>query len=202
MRKIIFTTAAAALGLGLSASAFAQADAPFTGPRVEAIIGYDNIQDGSDGVSEGGDGLLYGGGIGFDFQAGGFVVGAEGEITGSTADSRSTGVILPGDSFRIDAGRDLYVGGRVGIAAAPQILAYLKGGYTNQRVESRYALGTGIAIDKSNLDGFRVGAGLEYQMGPRTYVKAEYRYSNYGDVEGFDIDADRHQGLAGVGFRF
>lgn len=201
MRTIVFT-AAASLGLGLSAPALAQADAPFTGPRVEALVGYDSVQDGSDGVRDGGDGVVFGGAVGYDFQAGGLVVGAEGEITGATADARSTGVFLPGDRFSVDVGRDLYVGGRVGIAAAPQVMAYLKGGYTNARVESRYSFGTSATVDKADLDGLRVGAGLEYLVGPNIYAKGEYRYSNYSEVDGFDIDVDRHQVLAGVGFRF
>jgi len=54
----------------------------------------------------------------------------------------------------------------------------------------------------TNLDGFRVGAGLEYNISPTTYVKGEYRYSHYGDVDGYDIDLDRHQLVGGVGIRF
>jgi outer membrane immunogenic protein len=33
-------------------------------------------------------------------------------------------------------------------------------------------------------------------------VKGEYRYSNYGNQDGVDVDADRHQLMAGVGVRF
>ena len=50
--------------------------------------------------------------------------------------------------------------------------------------------------DSANADGVRVGAGAEYAIGPNSYVKAEYRYSNYEG--GFE----RHQALAGFGFRF
>ena len=48
----------------------------------------------------------------------------------------------------------------------------------------------------------RLGAGLEQKLGTNTFVKAEYRYSNYKEIEDFDIDADRHQVVAGVGIRF
>ena len=77
---------------------------------------------------------------------------------------------------------------------------------------SGYVLPAGIEItsgnvtttvtDKSDLDGYRVGAGLEYNITPSAYVKGEYRYSHYGDLDGIDIDLDRHQLMAGFGFRF
>ena len=62
-------------------------------------------------------------------------------------------------------------------------------------------------------DGYRVGAGVEYALTGQSFVKLEYRYSNYSDAEidfggdapntdNFDIDTDRHQVVAGVGFRF
>ena len=64
---------------------------PFTGPRVEATLGYDHVGAGSSVSNNNGrddqkiDGLLYGGGIGYDIALGGLLVGAEGEVTGSTA---------------------------------------------------------------------------------------------------------------------
>ena len=107
-----------------------------------------------------------------------------------------------GDQLRLDAGRDLYVGGRVGYVISPLAMIYAKGGYTNARIESRYTAGTTEFRDHTNLDGFRVGAGLEYNITPTAYVKGEYRYSHYGDVDGYNIDLDRHQLLGGVGIRF
>lgn len=206
MRKIILSATVAAFGIGLAAPAFAQDgppdQAPFTGLRVEALGGYDNLQDGSDGDSEGRDGFVYGGALGYDVQVGGAVLGVEGEITGSTLKARTNNLLVAGDRLRLDAGRDLYAGVRAGYVISPRAMIYAKGGYTNARVDVRYTDGTTTIEDGAELDGFRVGAGLEYAMGPRTYIKGEYRYSNYGSAEGFDIDADRHQLMAGVGFRF
>ncbi|WP_294352983.1 outer membrane beta-barrel protein [uncultured Sphingomonas sp.] len=201
MRKLVL--ASVAIGTAIAAlPAAAQTNAPFTGARVEALGGYDNLQDGGDGSSEGRDGFVYGVGLGYDVQAGGVVLGAEGEITDSTTRARSYNAITAGDRFSINAGRDLYLGGRVGYVISPQAMIYAKGGYTNARVESRYDVGTTTFRDHTNLDGFRVGAGLEYNLTPTAYVKGEYRYSHYGDVDGYDIDADRHQLMAGVGIRF
>ncbi len=195
---------AAVLATGLATPAAAQ-DGPFAGGRIEALAGYDNLQDGGDGDSEGREGFSYGGLLGYDFQRGNIVYGIEGEVTDSTTKARSYNEFAAGDRFSVEAGRDLYVGGRLGYVISPQAMVYGKAGYTNARVESRYQAATSSdseLVDKANLDGFRLGAGLEYKLSPTAFVKGEYRYSHYGDVDGYDIDLDRHQLMAGLGIRF
>ncbi len=183
--------------------------APFTGPHIEALAGYDSLQSGDDGVSDSVDGVQYGVGAGYDVQLGGFIAGVEGEFSGSTAKSRGRNIFAVGDSAELRAGRDLYVGARVGIAATPTTLVYLKGGYTNARVNLRAYDSAGYFENHSTLDGFRVGAGVEQKfnlLGPSGFVKAEYRYSNYSNLNigrfNTDVDIDRHQVVAGVGVRF
>lgn len=204
MRKLALVTTAAAFGAMLATPALAQ-DAPFGGARLEALAGYDNVQDGGDGDSEGRNGFAYGALLGYDIQRGSTVFGVEGEVTDATTSARSYNEFATGDRFSVDANRDLYVGGRVGYAISPLALLYAKAGYTNAGIESRYTSGaTGAAevVDKVNLDGFRVGAGLEYNFSPTAFVKGEYRYSHYGKLDDYDIDLDRHQLMAGVGIRF
>lgn len=176
--------------------------APFTGLRIEGVAGYDVLKDGHDQGSSSSDGVVYGGAVGYDVQLNNLIVGAEGELTGSTSDTRTDNLLTPGDRLRVSAGRDLYAGARVGFVLNPTTLAYAKGGYTNARVEARYDVGNTRTQDRVDLDGLRLGAGLEHQIGSNTYVKGEYRYSHYGKADGFDIDADRHQLVAGVGMRF
>ena len=79
-------------------------------------------------------------------------------------------------------------------------LLYAKAGYTNARIGLDYEDGT-AATDPdfsigTNLDGVRAGAGAQFGIGENTYLKTEYRYSNY--EQGFD----RHQVVAGFGLRF
>lgn len=204
MRKLALAIPATALAFALATPAVAQ-DGPFAGGRVEALVGYDNLKSDSDGDSEGQDGVTYGAQLGYDFQRGNIVYGIEGEATDATTSARSYNNFAAGDRFAVEAGRDLYVGGRIGYMISPVALIYGKAGYTNARVESRYQATTTAAnelVDKTNLDGFRLGAGLEYKLTPNTFVKGEYRYSNYGDVDGYAIDLDRHQLMAGLGLRF
>ena len=193
MRKYVL----AALLAGVVASpAMAQEVSPFGGLRVEGIVGYDT----TDVEDEGSNGVLYGAGVGYDMQSGGAVFGVEGEISDSTVDECIAGFDVAGDQLCANVGRDLYVGGRVGAAVGPNVLLYGKAGYTNARVNLEYEDGTtGTTLDFDegrNLDGLRVGGGAEFAIGPNSYAKAEYRYSNYED--GFD----RHQVVAGFGFRF
>lgn len=188
----------------------------FNGPRAGVIVGYDGLRPGSSQGSairdrNGADGLLYGGEVGYDKTFGNLVIGAEAEITGSTG--KATNDPFNGLGYgRVKPGRDIYVGARVGTLLSPSTLLYAKGGYTNGRLDLTASDGTTQFGDHFNLDGYRVGAGVEKALSPHSYVKLEYRYSNYGDARfeyasggntnNFSVDTDRHQVAVGVGFRF
>jgi outer membrane immunogenic protein len=196
MRKLILAALAASAA---ATPAFAQ-DATFSGPRAEAIVGWDHV--GDDSISNGTrDGVVYGGQIGYDYQAGKAVFGIEGEVTGSTTKDTATGVLVAGDSLRVSAGRDLYVGGRAGFVVGDRALIYAKGGYTNARFNTHYVSTTTDVEDHETVGGWRVGAGAEVKLNDKVYLKGEYRYSKY-DSEDAGIDTGRHQVLGGVGVRF
>ena len=204
MRIALFTAALAA-STALAAPAFAQdadADSSFTGPRVEVITGWDRVDDASTPGTDAEDGVVYGGAIGYDVQRGGTVFGVEGEITGATTGETINGALAAGDELRLRAGRDLYVGGRVGFVVGERALIYAKGGYTNAQVDTRYINGATTVDDKETLDGWRLGAGAEVNLTGNIYVKGEYRYSNYTQANNTQIDLDRHQVVGGVGIRF
>ena len=198
---------AASAAPALAQDATTVANAPFTGPHIEALTGYDNV-----GGRTGRDGLLYGIGAGYDFQLGGVIAGVEGEWSDSTVRGSTTNLAVIGDSAGLRTDRDLYIGGRLGFAVTPSTLIYGKGGYTNARFKTIYSTG-GANNTTSNfgntLDGYRLGAGIEQKFslfGPSGFVKAEYRYSNYRNLDlrnnNVGIDLDRHQGVIGVGVRF
>jgi outer membrane immunogenic protein len=201
----------AALLVGTAASpAFAQTEpGPFTGARAEAILGYDSLGfSADDDVDDiGGDdsleGLLYGVGVGFDFDAGGLVIGAEAEYTDSTGSFEFEDEDVEAG---LDTGRDLYLGGRLGFTIAPTTLLYVKGGYTNLKLGANLSGDDDDFNGIGDIDGYRLGAGAEFLFGANSYVKAEYRYSNYGSFGDDDlfgeVDVDRHQFVAGVGLRF
>ena len=222
MTKGIALLLAAGSALAISAPAAAQEDRGFSGPWVAAVGGYDKNQAGStsdDDVNEDNDqsaeGLVWGAAAGYDMDLGTMVIGGEAELTESTADTRS----LDGDPETfglgsVEAGRDIYVGARAGFKATPNTLVYAKGGYTNARYGFLGTDGTVEDEQHIDVDGWRAGAGVEQKIGTNAFAKLEYRYSNYSnaevdfepegipDTDPFDVDIDRHQIVAGVGWRF
>ena len=219
MKKGLANIAATSL-TALSAPALAQ-DGDFYGPWVAGVAGYDINKAGSsqdedinEQVDQSVEGAVYGAALGYDADLGNVVVGAEAELTDSTADSDYDNDFNTFGLGEVDAGRDIYVGGRVGIKATPNTLAYLKGGYTNARFNAVGTDGTTEYETNLDADGWRAGAGIEHKLGGNAFAKLEYRYSNYGEAEvdfeaegvadsdRFDIDTDRHQVVAGVGWRF
>ena len=142
-------------------------------------------------------------------------MGVEGEFTDGTAKTEFTnGDFEDFGLGRVETGRDLYVGARAGILATPNTLVYVKGGYTNARFNVRASDGTTELRQNFDTDGWRLGAGAEVAVSENMFAKLEYRYSNYSkgeidyegtdipDTDRFDIDLDRHQIVAAVGFRF
>ncbi len=175
------TIAVAIAASVLASPAMAQENGDFSGVKATAIAGYDNIDVGIDGVDNV-EGFLYGGTLGYDIQSGNVVYGAELEATESTGRISTTG-------GRIEAGRDLYAGGRLGFVVGDSALLYAKAGYTNARVSY-----PGLGGD--NGDGVRVGAGVEYKLSDKMFARGEYRYSNY------EAGVSRNQGLVSLGMKF
>lgn len=182
-----YCLAAVVAAASLASPAVAQDDpASFQGPKVEAVAGTDG-------------GVILGGGLGYDFQRGKVVFGVEGEALTSTDRDCETLDATIQDRLCAKTDRDLYVGGRIGVALGTGTLLYGKAGYTNLRLNETYdpgtAPGTGFDIAYS-LDGVRVGGGIEQKLGRSLYVKGEYRYSNY------EAGFWKHDGVVGIGLRF
>lgn len=191
-----FAFAALCLAATIATPALAQDNPNLGGFHIDGLVGWDHpsIQ------GEHADGVNYGVGAGYDFRAGNAIFGVEAEASDSTADQNTTGAVIAGDSLRVRAGRDLYVGGRAGFGIGGNSLIYAKAGYTNARVRADYDDGTAATVadfsQRTNLDGVRVGAGAQIGVGSNAYIRTEYRYSNYQD------GVDRHQVVGGVGVRF
>lgn len=216
--RTILLAAVAASSFAAATPAFAQ-DAPFSGPRIAVLGGWERTQAGSsqDSNIQGDDqsinGFMYGAELGYDVNLGKVVIGADAEVSDSTA---KVDYNNPGPNYfgygRVKTGRDLYVGARAGVLADPQTLLYVKGGYSNARLDVLASDGTTEVGRNFKLDGYRIGAGVERQINDKVFAKLEYRYSNYSDasleyddggtIQKFGVDTDRHQVVAGVGIRF
>ncbi|NJS13420.1 MAG: porin family protein [Sphingopyxis sp.] len=165
-------------------------DDPFEGASATVIGGIDRASAG--GVSE--TGAVYAAQLGFDIRSNNLVYGLEGELGDAT-----TKACFATSGVCIKASRDLYIGGRLGVAIADNTLLYAKGGYSNARQTFSYQVTVPVqpgVPTSAKSDGWRVGAGIEQTISERFLVKAEYRYSDYEG--GFK----RHQGVVGLGIRF
>jgi len=168
--------------------------------NITGIVGYD----APDGDVDETSGVVYGVGAGYDFNLGrNLFLGPEVALTSSSTDECVSGFNRAGDQLCLDAGRDIYVGGRIGLRFGDQgkHKAYVGGGYTNAAFEVTYDANlpgsTGDFVADDELDGFRLKAGGELGLGSNAFVRGEYRYSRYDDG-----DLDRPQVVAGIGLRF
>lgn len=183
---------AAALSAVLLAAAPAAAQT-FTGPRVEATIGWDQMHfDLSDVGGVGRDkqsGLGFGGAVGYDQQIGtNLVAGVEASASGADTGFTATNGTL------LRERRDLAFAARIGTKVSPNALLYGKVGYTNlQTGTSSPVSGAELTRD---LDGIVLGAGVEVAVTPKVYLKTEYDYSNYA------AGVTKNDVLTGVGLRF
>jgi outer membrane immunogenic protein len=197
MRRFAFAALLAApLALAaVAAPAVAQdGAAPFTGVHVEGLAGWDDIR--NHGHS---NDFMYGIAGGYDMALGnGIRVGIDGEVSDSDNKSCFGAATAADPRLCAKAARDLYIGGRVGkVVAGGRGLLYASAGYTNARMKITENDGDGqFTLDHTNLDGVRLGVGGEYSLTRNTFLKAEYRYSNY--EQGFS----RNQLVGGFGVRF
>lgn len=213
---MIKTTAIALAIISLATPAFGQ---DFTGPRIEAHVGWEQVgasgtlDDGFDVYDVDGDksGVAYGVGIGYDFAlSDALIAGVEASF--DMSDTKKCSEVFGLDRACIKAKRDLEVGARLGQKLSPTTLVYVKAGYVNGKFGLNYVDFEDILPSFSISDtrsGYRVGAGVEALLGSKTYIKAEYRYTDYGnwkysdpDIGALNVGFDRHQIMAGVGYRF
>jgi outer membrane immunogenic protein len=217
MRTTLLAASALAAATFFAAPAMAQ-DTP-SGFRAGVIGGLDIVRPGStedsdvDGDDQSIEGFQYGIEAGYDLPLGGVVLGVEAELSDSTGKTRTATTDPNFFGYgEVGTGRDIYVGARLGVPVGTGTLLYAKGGYTNARLNVVADNGTDTLDENFELDGWRLGAGVEKSIGRNTYAKLEYRYSNYTDADfqfangattdTFEVDTDRHQIVAGVGFRF
>lgn len=145
-----FTLAFAALAV--LATPMAASAQSFTGPRIEATVGFDDVTQARDTSK-----VLYGLNAGIDAP-----------INNSNF---RIGVEVTTDQL-FDRNRDIGVGARLGYVFNDKVMVYGKGGYANYRnIDFRNRA--------TALDGFRVGGGVEYALTKNLYTKVEYRYSDF-----------------------
>jgi len=155
MKNVLIAAAAAAT---LAATPALASD--FTGPRIEATAGYQDVTNNRTN-------LTYGANAGYDIK-----------VVGPVRAGVEVGVDNVFDR------RNLNAGARLGLVLSSHALAYAKISYSNYR-----------DINLVNLDGCRLGGGLELKVAGPVYTKVEYRHADFGSTKSNDA-------IAGIGLRF
>lgn len=187
--KFAVLTSIAAAGL-LATPAMAQDKDTSGGKFVAgAVIGIDSVNAELDGISDSEEDILPGVTIGYDFETrDGLVFGVEAEYTDSSVGVSASDVVAAGDTVSVNAGRDLYIGGRLGYRTGSNGLLYVKAGYSDASIEAGYNDGTGNISDEESFGGFRIGVGGEIDFASNYAIRVEYRYSDYGDLDVLGIN--------------
>jgi outer membrane immunogenic protein len=174
----------------------------------------------------------FGGYLGYNWQfARTWVAGLEGDVGSADKTVTLNGVFLPGPfllmpgdpsaSLSTRTSWDASLRARIGYLVTPWTLLYATGGPAWLRVGSTATCSTIICgaapvisfSNASTLLGWTVGAGIETRLWGNWFGRAEYRYSDYGDVSynnngAFGITATYDErvrtqtGLFGLAYKF
>lgn len=176
------------------------AAALFVVPAAANAQAFVQAETGLDSVSVGGEsdeGVTYGVSAGYDLPlSGGMFVGIQGTVADSSTKECVSDIDVIGDRACVKTGRDLAAVVRLGTSVGEKSKLYVLGGYTNARIRVTYDDGVDSFSDGANGDGFRHGAGYQYDLSNNLFLKAEYRYSNY------ESDFSRHNALVALGAKF
>jgi outer membrane immunogenic protein len=137
--------------------------------------------------SHGINGFLAGGQVGYNWQAGPFVYGIEGNISWADIEGNTPCLLLFNCNTKINWMAD--VSGRLGIVPTQNLLVYVKGGVA--WADSDYSFGNTISVNGVNVltvngsvsdtrIGGLLGMGAEYAFWNNWSAKIEYNYMDFG----------------------
>ena len=132
-------------------------------------------------------GFIGGGQIGYNYQLGHVVMGPEVDLGGISLSRTVNEVGGTGAVSSLSSGFYFDITARLGYAF-DRALIYVKGGYANYQGGLSINDGSGIA-SQSELNGWTIGGGVEYQITPAWSVKAEYQRFDFTTTQ-LVINAD------------
>ena len=148
------------------------------------------------------NGGLLGGYVGYNYQAGPWVFGIEGDLNGVWNDET-----FEVDGFNVDVGSDYLasVRGRVGYAINRTLL-FATAGVAFTQVSADADLFEGVSLNSSkDITGWTVGAGAEYAFTNNWVGRLEYRFYDFGNssIDGFgDVELHTNTLTAGIAYKF
>lgn len=135
------------------------------------------------------------GGLDYQVPGGPLVVRVRGAYTWGDVEFNITDLVNASirDGWSVDGGLGYAMG-----SAMPYVFA----GYTKVKTETSFF---GHSVDSPDLEGMRVGAGVEWRIPgvPNATLAAEYTFTDYDDLKfgPITLDADDHRVMGKVNFR-
>ncbi|HEU5018119.1 MAG TPA: outer membrane protein [Pseudolabrys sp.] len=191
MLKSCVKLAALAVGVFIGSQAYA-ADLPVKAPPMAPVvapamtwtgfyigpnIGFGWADVGLSGSSHL-DGVVGGGQLGYNWQAGSFVFGIEGDIQGSGENRSDT---VGGVTFDQRIPFIATARGRVGYVAGP-VLIYFTGGGAWQNYHLTVSVPGASVSDDDTKFGWTIGGGVEWMFAQNWSAKVEYLRIDTGDT--------------------
>jgi outer membrane immunogenic protein len=125
------------------------------------------------------NGGLIGGTIGYNYQSGNLMIGAEGDYDWSNIGSNAT--VFPGISSSGSIQSLATIRARVGYAA-DRFMVYGTGGYAGADIRGTLSNFAAKAVADQSFwaNGYTLGVGAEYAITPHITAKAEYLWTSFG----------------------
>lgn len=168
---------------------------------INAGYGWGNVDGGVPGSGRDIKGALGGVQIGYNYDLGGFVLGAEADIQLSDiSHSEDDGA---GGTLRMGVNSFGTVRARAGVAV-DRLMPYVTGGFAYGQATSEAPVPGGVDKVSRGYAGWTLGAGAEYAVLDNLTAKAEYLYLDLGtaDFGGTAVAAKAHVVRAGLNYKF
>lgn len=156
------------------------APATWTGFYIGPNLGYGWADVGVSGASHL-DGVVGGGQLGYNWQAGSFVFGIEGDIEGTSEHHSDTVAGVPPATVDQDIPWLATARGRVGYVTGPMLIYFTGGGAWQDYNLTVSVPGTSVS-DHNTKFGWTIGGGLEWMFAQNWSAKVEYLRIDTGDT--------------------
>lgn len=219
MKRLLIASAIVALSTSAMAADAVIEPPPVVEPMVEAPVlfswtganagiqggygwtDYTESVNGSTVFDRGLDGASLGGFVGYDHQfSNNVVLGVAGDLEYNWNEKKGS---LGLADYAVDTDMTYSVRARAGYAM-DRTLIYATAGWAGAQVNKEITTPLATVDSKSDMNGYTVGAGVDFAITDNMFTRAEYRYTDFGSdtVNGVKMDLDQHAVKVGLGVKF
>ncbi len=172
----------------------------WSGPYAGISLGYGfgETEDETFGNTIDTDGFLLNGFVGYNYQAGNVVAGAEADLGYSFTEGSNAGTSS-------DSAWEGSLRARLGYVVSPEILLYVTAGGAGKQLD----LAAGGGSDGNTMLGWTAGAGADMMVTDNVFGRVEYRYTDFGSDNfstGLPLSSEAndqdHRVTFGLGMKF